>query len=220
MKIVFASNNQNKLSELNALINKRPLLKQTPVNLSLKKSARMTHPSATIELISQSFYGVTEVEESGLTFVENALIKARHASQITGLPTIADDSGLVVPILNNAPGIYSARYAGDNATAEDNIEKLLNNLKNVPSRQRNAYFYCVLVCILHEHDPIPLICEGKWQGSIACQLKGKQGFGYDPIFYIPAKKRTAAQLSPIIKNKISHRGIALQLLMKRLAEKL
>ena len=197
MKIVLASNNQNKLQELNALIRKLP-----------------------IKLVSQAAFNVSEIEETGLTFVENALIKARHASRTTGLPAIADDSGLVVSALNGAPGIYSARYAGDNATSHDHIKKLLAELKDIPDQDRHAYFYCVLVCLLCEQDPIPLICDGKWHGSISHQIKGNKGFGYDPVFYIPSKKKTAAQLSLTIKNKMSHRGMALQQLLHRLPEKL
>ncbi|HLB42797.1 MAG TPA: RdgB/HAM1 family non-canonical purine NTP pyrophosphatase [Gammaproteobacteria bacterium] len=197
MKIVFASNNKNKYRELNALIKQ-----------------------LSIELILQSDSGIDEIEETGLTFVENALNKARHASRMAGLPAIADDSGLAVAALNGAPGIYSARYAGDYATSESNINKLLIELKDIPDKHREAYFYCVLVCLLDERDPMPLICEGKWQGRILHQAKGNKGFGYDPIFYIPSKRKTAAELSLAIKNKISHRGIALQMLMHRLVEKL
>lgn len=197
MKVVLASNNTGKIIELS------DALKQFQ-----------------IELIPQSQLGVTEIEETGLSFIENALIKARYASRITGLPAFADDSGLVVPKLNGAPGIYSARYAGISATANDNINKLLAALKDVPDKDRVAYFYCVLVFILHDHDPIPLICDGIWSGIIAKEAIGSSGFGYDPIFYDPSLQKTAAELVLAHKNKISHRGIALQQLKTKLAERI
>ena len=202
MKIVFASNNKNKFDELNAFMKK---------NIQNKSS---------FKLIFQADLNIPEIEETGLTFVENALLKARHVARLTKLPTIADDSGLVVTALNGAPGIYSSRYAGNAARAKDNIKKLLAELKNVPVQNRKAYFYCILVYLIHEKDPTPLICEGKWEGKISSQAKGQHGFGYDPVFYIPSKKKTAAELPLVLKNKISHRGMALQLLIKKLSDQL
>lgn len=173
-----------------------------------------------IDLLTQADLGVNDIEETGLTFVENALLKARNASRVTGLPAIADDSGLVVPALGGAPGIYSARYAGEAANAKDNIAKLLQALKDVPDEKRQASFHCVLVYISHENDPTPLICDGQWSGVILHAPKGEDGFGYDPIFYVPSEKRTAAELPLALKNTMSHRGKALQLLIQSLAEKL
>ena len=161
-----------------------------------------------------------EAEETGLTFVENALIKARHAALITGLPAIADDSGLAVAALCGAPGIYSARYAGTKAKAHDNIKKILMELKDIPDENRHASFHCLLVFLSHAKDPTPLVCDGKWSGIILHSPKGENGFGYDPIFYVPEQKQTAAELSPSLKNQISHRGMALQSLLKLLPEKI
>jgi XTP/dITP diphosphohydrolase len=197
MKIVFASNNLSKARELFALLE----------NINL-------------ELISQSAFLVDEIEETGLTFVENALLKARHASAITGLPAIADDSGLIVTALNGAPGIYSARYAGKKTDARKNIEKLLTDLQDVPEPERDAAFHCTLVYLAHPLDPTPLICEGTWKGFILKHATGEQGFGYDPVFYDSYQKCSAAELPLDVKNRISHRGQALQLLLKKLPEKL
>lgn len=197
MKVVLASKNAGKIREL------KELLKNFP-----------------IEIVLQSDLCVEEIKETGSTFIENALIKARHASHMTGLPAIADDSGLTVSILNGAPGIYSARYAGARATAKDNINKLLSALKEVPDEKRSAAFHCILVYLSHDKDPIPLVCDGIWHGMILHEPKGEDGFGYDPVFYVPAEKKTAAELPLALKNKISHRGIALQSLIKKLPEKL
>lgn len=195
MKIVLASNNAGKIREL------KELLKHLP-----------------IDLVSQSDFNVPEIEETGLTFIENALIKARLASRVTGLPAIADDSGLAVTALNGAPGIYSARYAGKNATDKDNIKKLLEELNDIPDEKRQAYFHCVLVFMSNYQDPTPIVCDGIWAGQILHAPKGEDGFGYDPIFYVPDEKKTAAEFPLAIKNKISHRGRALQLLTKKLEE--
>lgn len=173
-----------------------------------------------IEVIPQTEYSVNEIEESGLSFIENALLKARHATKLTGLPALADDSGLVVDVLGGEPGIYSARYAGKNADANANIQKLLANLETIPSEKRHAEFHCVLVLMLYPEDPIPLICHGKWSGSILTKPRGHDGFGYDPIFFVPSENKSAAELSPALKNKISHRAVALQSLLKLLPEKL
>lgn len=197
MKVVLASNNSGKIREFRELL-------------------QHFH----IDLIPQRELGVEEIEETGLTFIENALIKARHASRITGLPAIGDDSGLAVIALQGAPGIYTARYAGPNATSADNIQKLLSELKQVPDDRRQAYFHCVLVYLSHPNDPIPLVCDGSWQGMILREPQGTGGFGYDPVFYVPSEKKSSAELPPDIKNTLSHRGIALRSLLKLLPEKL
>ncbi len=197
MKIVLASSNAGKIKELSALL--------LPLN---------------IELIPQLALGVNDAEETGITFVENALLKARHAAAQTGLPAIADDSGLVVPALQGAPGIYSARYAGKKAESNDNIAKLLHELAQVPEENRQAYFFCCLTFLSHAQDPTPLICTGKWYGKILHETRGTQGFGYDPIFYLPDQGKTAAELPLEIKNTLSHRAIALNALLNALPEKL
>lgn len=197
MKVVFASNNPGKIQELNALLH-----------------------DFNYEIVPQNALGVSEVPETALTFVENALIKARHACSITGLPAIADDSGLAVTALHGQPGIYSARYAGINAIAQDNIKKLLYELDNIPDEKRTASFHCILVYLSHEKDPTPLICYGTWHGVILRETKGNNGFGYDPVFFDPKQNCTAAELPLEIKNRISHRGKALQLLLKQLSEKI
>lgn len=193
-KLVLASNNVGKLAEFAALL--KPL---------------------TIKLIPQNELAIDDVPETGCTFVENALIKARHASNLSHLPALADDSGLVVPALNGAPGIYSARYAGENADSAANIQRLLAELKNTPQDQRQAYFYCVIVVVLYPTDPTPLIAIGKWHGIILESPRGQGGFGYDPIFYIPDLKKSSAELSREEKNKISHRGKALASLLTQLS---
>jgi XTP/dITP diphosphohydrolase len=147
--------------------------------------------------------------------VENALLKARHAAQHSGLPALADDSGLVVDALGGAPGIYSARYAGSQASDQDNVEKLLTTLGTVPDAQRTAHFYCALVYLRHEADPIPLICTGSWEGLITQTPQGAGGFGYDPVFFVASEGKTAAQLSPELKNRLSHRGQALAEFLSR-----
>ena len=169
-----------------------------------------------IALISQSELEVTEVEETGLNFVENALIKARHACMETGLPAIADDSGLEVDALDGEPGIYSARYAGvsgPTADAENNV-KLLQELEQVPEQDRTARFQCVIVYLIHYKDPMPLICQGTWEGRILFSERGSNGFGYDPLFYVPTHGCTSAQLDAEIKNSLSHRGQALRKLLE------
>jgi XTP/dITP diphosphohydrolase len=196
MKIVFASSNAGKIRELQILLN--PLK---------------------IEIIPQNNLGVKEIAETGSSFVENALLKAKHASRITGLPAIADDSGLEVTALNNAPGIYSARFAGKNATSEDNIKKLLHDLQNVPDNKRQARFYCCLIYLANA-DATPIICEGIWDGFILKQPTGNDGFGYDPIFFDPNEQCSAAQLSIDKKNLLSHRGKALKCLIEKLPGKL
>lgn len=191
--IVFASNNAGKILELQTLLQ--------PFN---------------IKIIPQATLGIHEIPEIASTFVENALIKARHACLVSGLPAIADDSGLQVDALNGAPGIYSARFAGEKATSQDNINKLLSELINVPPEKRQARFYCVLVYMKNANDPTPLICEGTWEGLILQKQLGDGGFGYDPIFWDPIKNTGAAQLPITEKNQCSHRGYALKLLVNKL----
>ncbi|OED39224.1 non-canonical purine NTP pyrophosphatase, RdgB/HAM1 family [Chromatiales bacterium (ex Bugula neritina AB1)] len=176
-----------------------------------------------IRLIAQSEYNVSDVAETGITFLENALIKARHASAATGLPAMADDSGLVVPALNGQPGIYSARYAGTpdsdkKPTDDENIDKLLSELQPLPSQARDAYFVCVLAYLQHPADPLPVIATGYWRGRILDERQGTDGFGYDPVFYCPGEKMTAAQMGKSRKRQISHRALALQELSERLAK--
>ncbi len=192
-RIVLASGNPGKLREFQILFATSPW-----------------------QILPQSAFGVNDVEETGLTFVENALLKARQATSLTGLPAIADDSGLEVRALNNQPGIYSARYAGVGASDKDNIHKLLQQLEDVPMSQRKARFRCVIVYLSSETDPAPVICEGRWEGSIAKSATGQNGFGYDPVFYIPSLNRNAAELSVKQKNRWSHRAQALRKLRARL----
>jgi XTP/dITP diphosphohydrolase len=169
-----------------------------------------------IEVIPQSAFGVPEAEETGLSFVENALIKARNAALHTGLPAIADDSGLEVDALQGAPGIYSSRYAGAGASDSDNLEKLLAELADLTVAQRKARFQCVMVYMRHHLDPTPLICQGTWEGHILFAARGSNGFGYDPIFYVPSHDCSSAELPPEIKNRLSHRGQALRKLIASL----
>ena len=192
-KIVLATGNQGKVTELSKML-----------------------ADAQIDLVAQSELGVTEAAETGTTFVENAIIKARNAAQQTGLPAIADDSGLAVDALQGAPGIYSARYAGSNATDKDNVEKLLAALADTTENQRTARFICVLVYLRHAHDPCPGICQASWQGQVSQTRRGENGFGYDPVFYLPDLDLTAAQLTPKIKNTLSHRAQALSQLAQQL----
>lgn len=168
------------------------------------------------EIKAQSEFDVPNVEETGLTFVENAILKARQACEITGLPAIADDSGIEVDALRGEPGIYSARFAGENASDHDNNEKLLQLLRHVPSEQRTARYQCVLVFMQHAGDPTPIICQASWEGHILTAPVGEQGFGYDPLFFVTEQNCSAAQLDKAQKNAISHRGKAMQLLLKAL----
>ena len=192
-RIVLASSNKGKLKEFKSILN----LPDT-------------------ELIAQSEFDVVDAEETGCTFVENALIKARHATSETGLPSIADDSGIEVDALHGEPGVYSARYAGVEGKGSDaaNNKKLLTSLKNVPETERTARFYCVIVFLRHKNDPTPIICSGAWEGLILTGETGVNGFGYDPLFYVPSHKCTSAELEPKIKNSLSHRGQALSKFIK------
>ncbi|WP_241609196.1 XTP/dITP diphosphatase [Rosenbergiella australiborealis] len=192
-KVVLATGNAGKVNELADLLADRGLT-----------------------IIAQTELGVGSVEETGLTFIENALIKARHAARITGLPAIADDSGLAVDALQGAPGIYSARYAGEGATDGDNLAKLLEAMKTVPDGQRQAAFHCVLVYLAHADDPTPIVCYGRWPGVIAREPRGNGGFGYDPIFYVPEHQKSAAEMTKAEKSAVSHRGQALKQLMEAL----
>lgn len=171
-----------------------------------------------IEMVPQASFSIQAITENGLSFVENAIAKARHASQLSGLPALADDSGLIVAALGGKPGIFSARYAGLHANAQANIAKLLQAMSNFPIEKRDAFFYCVLVFMAHPQDPAPIICEGRWQGRILEKPQGSEGFGYDPIFFVPALGKSAAELSLAIKNQVSHRALALQALTERLRE--
>jgi XTP/dITP diphosphohydrolase len=191
---VLATSNAGKLSELNDLLG-----------------------DSGISLVTQGSLGVTDAEETGLTFVENALIKARHAAAATGLPALADDSGICVDALDGAPGLYSARYAGTHGDAQANIDKLLHALRGVPDERRSARFYCVLVLLRHATDPEPLIAEGIWAGRILHARQGQAGFGYDPVFLDIQRGQSAAELPVSLKNRISHRGQALATLRARLA---
>lgn len=173
--------------------------------------------SLNINVVPQSDFNVGEVAETGTTFVENAIIKARHAAKITGMPAIADDSGLEVDGLNGAPGVYSARFAGPGANDQDNIDKLLVDLGDNPIR--SARFWCVLVLMRHADDPTPLICSASWEGEITLTQNGNGGFGYDPVFFVAEKNCTSAELTKEQKNAVSHRGQALQKLLLELQQK-
>jgi XTP/dITP diphosphohydrolase len=169
-----------------------------------------------IEVVPQSEFAVPEIEETGLSFVENAILKARNAARHCGLPALADDSGLEVDALQGAPGIYSARYAGDDGNDQANNQLLLERLAGVPDENRTARFQCVLAFLRHPDDPVPLICHAEWEGRIVHQPRGENGFGYDPLFAVGGMQRTSAELSAEEKNLISHRGQALAMLAKRL----
>ena len=194
-QLVVATGNQGKLAELSLLLQSLPLT-----------------------LVSQRDLNVEDADETATSFVENALIKARHASAQTGLPALADDSGLIVPALQGRPGVYSARYAGPQASDADNIDRLLRDMRDLSGTQRHAQFYCLIVLLRHALDPTPLICSASWQGVILESARGQGGFGYDPVFYLPALDRSAAELSPAEKNRLSHRGQALDKLIKELTK--
>jgi XTP/dITP diphosphohydrolase len=168
---------------------------------------------ADIEFVTQRSLGVSDADETGLSFVENAILKARHASALTGLPALADDSGIEVDALRGQPGIYSARYASVGATDQQNNDKLLAALASVPIEQRGARYQCVIVFMRHAEDPMPFISQGTWEGRILYAPSGANGFGYDPLFYVPTHGCASAELEPAIKNSISHRGQALRQLL-------
>lgn len=195
-KLVIASNNKGKIAELTELL---APLGMTP--------------------IAQGELGVSEAEEPAVTFVENAILKARHAARATGLPALADDSGLAVDALNGQPGVRSARFAGDQASDSDNLQALLDAMKTVPDGERGAQFHCVLVYLRHADDPTPVICHGRWPGSILHEPRGDGGFGYDPVFLAPEHNLSAAELSRAEKGRISHRGRALALLLEQLGNR-
>lgn len=196
MKIVLASGNRGKLDEL-----------------------REMFADSGIELIAQSQLGITDAaDETGLSFVENAILKARHVARLSGLPALGDDSGLCVDALKGSPGLYSARYAGLHGDAAANIAKLLRELKDVPDAQRGAHFICVLALLRHADDPTPLIAEGRWHGRILDAQRGARGFGYDPVFLPDGESLSAAELESTLKNRVSHRGQALIALRDKLRE--
>ncbi|MGA4494623.1 RdgB/HAM1 family non-canonical purine NTP pyrophosphatase [Vreelandella venusta] len=191
--LVLASGNVGKLKEFNQLL--------APLGLDVR---------------AQSEFEVGDVEETGLTFVENALLKAREASRISGLPALADDSGLEVDALHGAPGIYSARYAGEPKSDERNNEKLLTSLSSYAEGQRSGRYWCVLVYLRHAEDPVPVIVQRSWEGEILAHPRGNGGFGYDPLFWLPDQGMSVAELSSETKNRLSHRGRALQGLVELL----
>lgn len=193
MRLVLASGNAGKLAELRALL------------------------GPGIEVHAQSEFGIADAEETGLSFVENALIKARHAARASGLPALADDSGLCVDALGGAPGLHSARYAGRHGDDAANREALLRALAGVPEAARGARFVCVLALLRHAEDPLPLIAQGQWEGRILQAPRGSGGFGYDPLFFSPAHGCSAAELPPAVKQRDSHRGLALARLQVQLA---
>ena len=184
-KIVLASGNPGKIREIQAILTGHPI-------------------------VLQSAFNVPEAEETGATFVENAILKARNAAQHCNLPALADDSGLVVDALNGAPGVISARYAGVGASDLDNLDKLLHELDGVPEKQRTARFICVMVLMEHADDPCPVIAQGVWEGKILDRAVGENGFGYDPVFWVPEQNCTSAQLPVAVKNSLSHRAQALK----------
>lgn len=192
MKLILASGNTGKLAELRELLGEG------------------------FDLHAQSELGVTDAEETGLSFIENAILKARHAACATGLPALGDDSGLCVDALHGAPGLYSARYAGRHGDSEANIDKLLRELEGVADTERRARFVCVLALVRHADDPMPMVAEGVWEGRILPARSGNGGFGYDPVFFSPAHGCSAAELPTEVKNRDSHRGLALAQLRARL----
>jgi len=194
----------------------RPRVVLASVNTGKVREFNQLLAGAHIEVLPQSSFGVPEAEETGLTFVENAILKARNAARHTGLPALADDSGIEVDALNGAPGIYSARYAGSGASDDDNLRKLLAALEGLPESERGARFQCVIVYLRHAEDPTPLICQGTWEGRILTVPRGTNGFGYDPAFLVPDQDASAAELPPEVKNRLSHRGQALRKLLEGL----
>ena len=194
-KIVLASGNAGKLREFQQLLS-----------------------GCGFDVVPQSDFNVINADETGTTFVENAIIKARHACQQTGLPAIADDSGIEVDALNGRPGVYSARYAGENASDASNNQKLLQELTGVPTEKRTARYHAVLAYMRHADDPTPILCHGTWEGIILTEPRGAGGFGYDPLFFVPTHNCASAELDKAEKNRISHRGKAMQELLQKIAQ--
>ncbi len=192
-RIVLASNNKGKVREIGQLLADKNL-----------------------QVVPQSEFNIPDADETGLSFVENAILKARHAAKLSGLPAIADDSGLEVDALNGAPGIYSARYAGNGATDAENNQKMLTALADTADEARTARFQCLMVFMRHAEDPTPIICQGTWEGRILREPQGENGFGYDPLFLVPEKNCSSAELPAEVKNAMSHRGKALQALLQKM----
>ncbi|MCU7880299.1 MAG: RdgB/HAM1 family non-canonical purine NTP pyrophosphatase [Candidatus Thiodiazotropha sp. (ex Lucinoma aequizonata)] len=192
-KIVLASNNAGKVREINQLL-----------------------ASEQITVVPQKDFNIPDAIEDGLSFVENAIKKARHAASLSGLAAIADDSGIEVDALSGAPGIYSAHFAGPGASDQANLQKLLERIKDVPDEKRSARFQCLLVYMRHTEDPTPIICQSTWEGQILFEAQGDNGFGYDPIFYVPTHNCSSAELATEVKNSLSHRGLALRKLLQAL----
>jgi XTP/dITP diphosphohydrolase len=195
VKIVVASSNRGKLEEIREILGEE------------------------FELIAQGDLGIEDADETATTFVENALLKAKNAARASGLPAMGDDSGLCVNALNGAPGLYSARYAGEHGNAAANIAKLLDAMRDVEDGKRTAHFHCSIVLVAHAEDATPIIAEGRWDGRILDAPRGERGFGYDPIFFDPALNAGAGELDPAVKNRVSHRGQALENLRRRLNKK-
>ncbi len=194
-KIVLASGNAGKLREFQQLLS-----------------------GCGFDVVPQSDFNLSNADETGTTFVENAIIKARHACRQTGLPAIADDSGIEVDALNGRPGVYSARYAGENANDESNNQKLLQELTGVPTEKRTARYHAVLAYMRHADDPTPILCHGTWEGIMLTEPRGAGGFGYDPLFFVPTHNCASAELDKAEKNRISHRGKAMQELLQKMAQ--
>lgn len=193
MRLVLASGNAGKLAEFRTLLG-----------------------DVGWEVVPQSDFGIDDAEETGLSFIENAILKARHAARLSGLPALADDSGLCVDALGCAPGLYSARYAGSHGDHAANIARLLHELRDVEPARRTARFVCVLALLRHAQDPVPLVAQGEWEGRILSSARGTHGFGYDPVFLVPEHDASAAQLEPALKHRISHRARAMAALHARL----
>lgn len=192
-KLVLASGNKGKIKEFSDIF--------SPLNISI---------------VAQKELNISDAEETGLSFIENAILKARHAAKLSGLPALADDSGIAVDYLGGAPGIYSARFAGEHGNDQANNDKLLQELKNAADSERGASFHCVLALLRHAEDPVPLVFHGQWRGRILHQAQGDKGFGYDPLFFVPEHQCSSAELDSAIKNQISHRAKAVQQLVNAL----
>ena len=192
-EIIFASSNQGKIKEVSDIL--------TPLGF---------------KVIPQTKFNIPDADETGLSFIENAILKARHCAQLTKLPALADDSGLCVDALNGAPGIYSARFSGEHGNDEANIDKLLHDMQGIADNKRQAHFQCILALVLHENDPMPIIAEGRVDGSITHERRGSNGFGYNPVFLLPEHQKTMAEVDNTVKNSVSHRARALEKLSTKL----